>query len=195
MTADEIAALSKAVDNGVDIGRITPGGTVLTKADMLDPSKFTPETFLSPSELKRYADRPWLQNIISGNKFDDFVAPNYKYNEVYVEFAGNKSGRARLDSYVPGEEIISRKFTQLGDVDLKTAKAYIDELVTKYPVGAKIPDTPGNRASGLAGETLRGRPVLQVPPQKGGVIPDEVAEYARINGIRIVDINGFNYTP
>ena len=195
LTADEVAALSKAVDKGTDIGRITPGGTVLTKADMLDPSKFTPETFLSPSELKRYADRPWLQNIISGNKFDDFVAPNYKYNEVYVEFAGNKSGRARLDSYVPGEEIISRKFTQLGDVDLKTAKAYIDELVTKYPVGAKIPDTPGNRASGLAGETLRGRPVLQVPPQKGGVIPDEVAEYARINGIRIVDINGFNYTP
>lgn len=195
LTVDEIAAVKKAVDQGVDIGRITPGGTVLTKVDLTDPSKFTPETFLSPGEMKRFQDRPWLQNIVAGNKFDDFMAPNYKHNEIYVEFAGNKSGKARLDSYVPGEEIISRKFTQLGDVELSTAKGYLDELALKYPVGAKIPDTAANRASGLAGQTLDGDLVLQVPPQKGGVIPDELIEYAELKGIRIVDINGFEYTP
>jgi|GEM_PF-6607088 len=48
--------------------------------------------------------------------------------------------------------------------------------------------------SGLAGQRLQGEMVLQVPPQAGGSIPDEVAEYAFENGVHIIDINGFDYT-
>lgn len=195
LNADEVAALARALENGADVGRMLPNGTVLTRGDLSDPASFSPSSFLTDAELRRFAGRPWLQNMIGGNRFDDFMAPNYRHNEIYVDFPGNASGRARLDSYVPGEEIISRKLTQLNDVSLDTAKGYIDELVTKYPVGARIPDTAANRASGLAGQTLDGDLVLQVPPQRGGTIPRELIEYAELRGIRIVDINGFDYTP
>ncbi|WP_281964979.1 hypothetical protein [Serinicoccus marinus] len=69
-----------------------------------------------------------------------------------------------------------------------------DELVTKYPDGATVADVPSTRASGLAGQRLEGEVVLQVPPHAGGTIPDEVAEYAFENNVRIVDVNGFDYT-
>lgn len=36
--------------------------------------------------------------------------------------------------------------------------------------------------------------VLEVPPQAGGTIPTEVAEYAFENGVHIIDSNGFDYT-
>ncbi|PZU42156.1 MAG: hypothetical protein DI571_11825, partial [Arsenicicoccus sp.] len=80
-------------------------------------------------------------------------------------------------------QIISRKLTQLGDVQPTTAFGYIDELVTKYPDGATVADVPSTQMSGLAGQRLQGEMVLQVPPQAGGSIPDEVAEYAFENGV------------
>ena len=130
--------------------------------------------------------------MVAGNKFDDYMATRYPHNEIYVDFPGNVSGRARLDSYVPGEEIISRKLTQLSEVSLRTGRSYIDELVSKYPPGARIPDTPANRANGLAGQTLDGQMVLQVPPQTG-TIPAELLEYAAEQGVHIIDINGVRY--
>ncbi len=48
------------------------------------------------------------------------------FNEVVLE-----TGK-RLDSYVPSKEIISRKFTQLGDITETTAKKYISEMTEKY---------------------------------------------------------------
>lgn len=95
---------------------------------------------------------------------------------------------------MPGEQIVSRKLTQLNDVDLSTARSYIRELAQKYPEEAMIRNSPGNVASGLAGQPLRGDLVLQVPPQRGGSIPADLIEYAKVREIRIVDINGFDYT-
>lgn len=194
-TAEELASLSRAVDNGLDVNRMLPGGRVLTDlTQMRDPANFTPQSFLSPWQQRAFADRPWLARLVAGNKFDDFMAPRYRYNEVYVDFPGNVSGRARLDSYVPGEEIISRKLTQLAEVDVSTARRYIDELVQKYPPGTTIPNTPANRANGLAGQTLDGDLVLQVPPQRGP-IPEEVLRYAERQGVSIIDVNGVEYLP
>lgn len=193
-TAEEMASLQRAADNGLDLSRMLPGGRIIDDlAQMSDPDNFTPGAFLSPWQQRAFEDRPWLANIVAGNKFDDYMAPNYQFNEIYVDFAGNTSGYARLDSYVPGEQIVSRKLTQLSEVDLSTARGYIRELATKYPPGATIPNTPANRANGLAGQTLDGDLVLQVPPQSGP-LSQELLDYAELYEVRIIDINGVELT-
>lgn len=189
LSAEEMATIGRLADSGVDVGRMLPNGTI---GDLADPATFRADTFLSPGELQRFSDRPWLQNMIAGNRFDDFMAPNYRYNEIYLNAPGG-SGYVRLDSYVPGVGIISRKLTQLADVLPSTALGYIDELLTKYPVGARIADVPSTQMSGLANGTLQGRLTLQIPPQAAD-IPDDVLEYAFENRVRIIDINGFDYT-
>lgn len=98
-----------------------------------------------------------------------------------------------LDSYAPGEAIVSRKLTQFADIHVDTGLSYIDELAEKYPTGALIDDVPSTRASGLAGRELTGRLVLEIPPQ-AAPIPEEILIHAFENRIRIVDINGNDYT-
>lgn len=194
-TAEEMLALQRAADSGVDLNRMLPGGRIAMNADELaDPANFRPSEFLSPWQQRAFGDRPWLANMVAGNKFDDYMATRYPHNEVYVDVPGNASGRGRLDSYVPGEEIISRKLTQLSEVSLETGRRYIDELVSKYSPGTRIPSTPANDASGLAGQTLEGQMVLQVPPQ-AGTIPNELLEYATEQGVHIIDVNGVRYLP
>ncbi|WP_122260694.1 hypothetical protein [Ornithinimicrobium cerasi] len=193
LNADELAALARAGDSGADLGRLLPGGRFADDATALtDPASFAPSQFLSPSELQRFADRSWLQNLVAGNRFDDYMAPHYRHNEIYLVAPDGRY--VRLDSYVPGEQIVSRKLTQLGDVQTGTAFGYIDEVVTKYPPGTTIADVPSTRGAGIAGQNLDGTLVLQVPPQWDRTIPDEVAEYAYENGVRIIDVNGFDYT-
>ncbi|OLT39558.1 hypothetical protein BJF86_06760 [Serinicoccus sp. CNJ-927] len=194
LTVDELATIERLADNGTDMSRLLPGGRLPTSADELaDPANYGRDNFLTPAELRRFEDRPWLQNMVAGNRFDTYMAPTYQHNQVYLQAPGG-SGYVRLDSYVPGDLIVSRKLTQLGSIETRQARAYIDELVTKYPDGATVADVPSTRASGLAGQRLEGEMVLQVPPQAGGTIPDEVAEYAFENNVRIVDVNGFDYT-
>ncbi|WP_110953610.1 hypothetical protein [Anaerosinus massiliensis] len=60
-----------------------------------------------------------------GNAFNDKAVDQdwYKYNEV------NLSNGKRLDSYDPKKgEIVSRKATNLADVELSTFEAYLKEL-------------------------------------------------------------------
>lgn len=183
LTVEELASIERLAASGTDVGRLLPGGRLAASADELaDAANFTTDAFLTPAELRRFGDRPWLQNMVAGNRFDTYMTPNYPHNQVYLQAPGG-SGYVRLDSYVPGDQIISRKLTQLGDVQPTTAFGYIDELVTKYPDGATVADVPSTQMSGLAGQRLQGEMVLQVPPQAGGSIPDEVAEYAFENGV------------
>lgn len=194
-TAEEMASLQRAADNGLDLTRMLPGGRLIDDlSQMRDPANFRPDAFLSPWQQRVFGDRDWLRNVVAGNKFDDYMAARYPHNEIYVDVPGNVSGRGRLDSYMPGEQIISRKLTQLGEVSIATGRRYIDELVSKYPPGTRIPNTPANRRSGLAGQTLDGQMVLQVPPQ-AGTIPNELLEYALEQGVHIIDINGVRYLP
>ncbi|MCL6296566.1 hypothetical protein [Jejuia spongiicola] len=67
-----------------------------------------------------------------GNDFNDKARDIYKYNEVAL-----KNGK-RLDSYKPGQEIISRKATTLSNIKPETFKSYLQELINKYPKGAEI---------------------------------------------------------
>jgi len=97
--------------------------------------------------------------------------------------------RPRVDLYVKGEAIISRKFPmgQLAEDELK-ALDYLQELYVKYPRKAPI------RTAALAGEELQGVHVLQVPVQYMP-LPKRVLEYARDRRIFIVDIEGKFYNP
>jgi len=100
-------------------------------------------------------------------------------------------GYFRLDSYNPDSgEIVSRKFTQLSDIQESTANSYINEIPSKYPVGATVADVPSSGT--LAGSTLHGQYVLEVPPQVNPV-PQGVLNSANQAGVLIRDTNGHVY--
>ena len=88
-------------------------------------------------------------------------------------------------------EIISRKYTQLGQVKSATGIGYLQELARKYPDGAVISNSPFNPRA-LQGQRLTGDLILEVPAQKVQ-IPREVTDYASKHGIVIRDVNGVIY--
>ncbi|MCE8594715.1 hypothetical protein K0F38_02580 [Bacteroides fragilis] len=94
-----------------------------------------------------------------------------------------------MDSYIPNKEIVSRKFTQLGEDGVK----HVDELAKKYKPGTPIKNTPRNaEAIGQGGKKLKGEMILEVPPQKGAV-PQKVLERATDKKVLIRDTNGKIY--
>lgn len=132
----------------------------------------------------------WLQDLDAGNDFNRVQAPNYPYNEVYLNRPDGK-GYYRLDSYNPNfGEIVSRKYTQLSEVQEKTAVAYINEIEAKYPVGATVASVPSSKT--LGGVTLQGQYILEVPIQSKP-IPQGVLDAARKAGVSIRDISGHVY--
>ena len=96
-----------------------------------------------------------------------------------------------MDSYDPAAgEIVSRKFTQLSDVQESTAVRYINEISAKYPVNGVVADVPSS--GDLSGQLLRGQYYLEVPVQ-AGPIPQSVLDAANRQGVLIRDINGKVY--
>jgi hypothetical protein len=131
----------------------------------------------------------WLRRIDEGNAFNKAQSPRYPHNEVYIEKPGG--GYYRLDSYNDAlGEIVSRKFTQLGEVQEATAINYIKELAAKYPAGSRIASVPSS--GGLAGSTLRGQMILEVPVQVKP-IPQAVLDAANKANILIRDVTGRIY--
>ena len=141
--------------------------------------------------------------------FNKARAKFYPFNEVYLEAPKKainlsegfptKHQYVRLDSYVPGKEIVSRKYTQLSEVSEETAIRYLKELSDKYAPGSIIADVPSNRTGvnkGIfevnQGNDLKGEMILEVPVQKKSV-PKSILKYARDNNIQIRDINGNVY--
>ncbi|MGC0368306.1 hypothetical protein [Microbacterium sp. SLBN-111] len=120
----------------------------------------------TPEWLQRILDRddllPWERQRWNGVAFDYEQRPRYPENEVLT--ADGK----RLDSYVSGREIVSRKYTQLSEISEETAKRYIAEIERKYSPGTPLSD----------GRRLRGRPFLEVPVQEFDV-PRSIVDYAR----------------
>jgi hypothetical protein len=141
-----------------------------------------------------------LQRILEGNYFNHLQFFSYQYRELYVEYAGSKSGYAILDFYIPDREIGSRKNTQFSEITIETGIQYLRELITKYPKGARIADVPssGEQTGGmpsdksLAGAKLAGKHVLEVPRQISP-IPPAVLEEANRLGITIRDVYGHEY--
>lgn len=147
------------------------------------------------------SSRPeWLQQRIEeGNEFNRRREPYYEdqggANEVHVEPRSDRGQYPRVDSYVPGEEIVSRKHTQLGDVQESTAIGYLRELANTYGPGTVVADTPTNRrdlGDEAIGQPMDGDMVLEVPVQNGDVPPAVLAEARRL-GIIIRDENGRTY--
>ena len=116
----------------------------------------------------------------------------YPYNELYVTNSSSPSGYVRLDSYNPvTREIVSRKFTQLSQVQESTAIGYIREAATKYQPGsviANVPSTPQN----LRGTQLGGNIILEVPSQTNP-IPNAVLRAANQYKVTIRDHTGKVY--
>lgn len=156
--------------------------------------------------LTRQTARPvpgglfWLRRRIEeGNEFNRRREPYYEEqggaNEVHVEPRSERGQYPRVDSYVPGEEIVSRKHTQLSDVQEGTAVGYLRELANTYGPGTIVADTPTNRrdlGDEAIGQPMDGDMVLEVPVQRDGVPPAVLAEARRL-GIIIRDEEGNTY--
>jgi hypothetical protein len=105
----------------------------------------------------------WLLEspMARGNAFNDKAKQWYNFNEVHLE-----NGK-RLDSYVPPSssngnvgEIISRKATNLEEIELSTFETYLKEMQSKYSAGIKI---RSNKYPDLDGDLLQGKQILEIP--------------------------------
>ena len=141
----------------------------------------------------------WMKRRDEGRVFNQQQADRYPHNEVMINGPPGSKGYPRVDSYDPAKgEIISRKNTQLAEVQESTANGYLKELADKYPDGSTIADVPTQRAGsghindGLGGRTLEGRQILEVPVQTKPV-PKSVLDKADELDILIRDINGKTY--
>lgn len=97
-----------------------------------------------------------------------------------------------LDSYVPNSEIVKRENSQLAEVGLDVAHAYVDSCRRMYDIGEMIADTLANRAAGIAGDSLAGRHILELPPQ-AAPIPPGILHYAASYEVIIRDTDGKVY--
>jgi uncharacterized Zn-binding protein involved in type VI secretion len=140
---------------------------------------------------ERVSSRPeWLRRLDEGNQFNAEREASYPHNEVYIN-SPKGSGYTRLDSYNPAAgEIVSRKFTQLSEIQEKTAIGYINEIGAKYPVNGTVAKVPSS--GNLAGQPLLGQHILEVPVQVRPV-PQAVLDAAEDAGVIIRDVNGTIY--
>lgn len=80
----------------------------------------------------------WLkERWEAGNNFNKENRPRYPYNEVELEAKEAGGKKYVVDSYSPNKEIVSRKYTQLSDVQEKTALSYLNEITKNILQGLK----------------------------------------------------------
>ncbi|WP_417360387.1 hypothetical protein [Gallaecimonas pentaromativorans] len=152
----------------------------------------TLEELTETDGVVRVSSRPeWLRRLDAGNDFNEAQAPNYPYKEVYINKPDGGKSYYRLDSYDPeSREIVSRKFTQLSEIQNQTALNYITEIPKKYPVGATIAKVESSGS--LADQQLQGSLILEVPVQQNP-IPQSIIDAADKAGVLIRDIDGRIY--
>ena len=100
----------------------------------------------------------WLNDspMARGNEFNKKAIDNdwYDYNEIHLE-----NGK-RLDSYdLDLGEIVSRKATNLEDIELSTFESYLKEMKSKYHKGIRI---RSNKYPDLDGKKLKGKQILEI---------------------------------
>ncbi|WP_102509503.1 hypothetical protein [Sanguibacter massiliensis] len=134
-----------------------------------------------------------MRPILNGRAFNHEIYPQFNAHEVTIHRLDPVTG-ARLEAFrvdgLTDDRIISLKHTQLAEVQPRTAKEYIDEMVRKYNprdrdlvfgrTQGNVDKLPGS----LIGENLKGDMVLGVPPQRAP-IPQAVLDYARRSRILI----------
>ena len=119
----------------------------------------------------------WLANVRRGQRFNRTRQRAYDYNEIHLE-----NGKI-LNSYVPGEQIISRKATDFSKIKPETFEGYVREIDKKYAPGTKI---RSNKYPELDGTELSGRKVLGVPDSNLNASNRQVFEaIAKRHGVEI----------
>jgi hypothetical protein len=139
---------------------------------------------LDPYKTAANAKLDRLENMDRGNDFNRTSQGRYPVEELQLN-----NGK-RLDGYVPGEEIVTRKSTQLADVNTTAEKA-VSEVWEKYSPGNVVADVPKNRQAypDLVGKPISGQVILEVPVQHKPV-PAEFGDVARRMGVTIRDEDG-----
>ncbi|MFF5626905.1 hypothetical protein [Microbacterium sp. LWH10-1.2] len=129
----------------------------------------------NPDGTARFND--WVRRMWEGEIFNIENHHRYPVNELHVTRPGDGNYN-RIDSFIPDQEVVSRKNTQLSGIEPSTANSYLNELVNKYGLRRDdivIADTPSNRRDlenagydpdDYIGEPLNGQQVLEVPVQK-----------------------------
>jgi hypothetical protein len=134
---------------------------------------------------------PWKPIWGHGEAFNAANWHRYPHNEVYL--ANGK----RLDSYNPNQEIVERKLRQYGELqDPTTLRKDIDLIRKQYAPGTVVPRTPGNveHFPDIAGKPLRGKMLLEIPPQNLPLDP-ALLQYATRMRVTVRDTSGKIYTP
>lgn len=140
-----------------------------------------------------------IVDLLAGNAFNaQRRGIGTQLTEIELGAPGTRG--PRVDAWDPvAGEIISRKYTQLGDISPRRAADYLDELATKYPAGSPVKITPLVRRkaeqAGIDPDTLPDTLaadsdlVLEVPPQHGP-LPQAVLDRADELDITIRDTDG-----
>ena len=131
--------------------------------------------------MKAKAGIKYAKDILNGQLFDKAMRKAYKYSQIKL------SNKKVLDVLVPGKEIISHKYTQLGKdtgISFNTAKKYIDEIRQKY-----ANQMTESRKLSKQVSTKDLKKILEVPPQKEA-IADDIVKYASDNDVQIRQISG-----
>ncbi|WP_052696968.1 hemagglutinin repeat-containing protein [Pantoea sp. SM3] len=187
-TQDDWNKTAEKYDTAMQMQAIT--ATIAGLIGVTSESVSSKQDATKPNEGPASSKPAWLQRLQEGNKFNAEQSKNYPYNEVYINKPDGK-GYYRLDSYNPiSGEIVSRKYTQLSDIQINTAKNYINETMKKYPAGATIAKVPSSGE--MSGKQLQGSNILEVPPQLKPV-PQNVIDIANKAGVIIRDTNGKIY--
>ena len=110
----------------------------------------------------------WKYNspMARGNEFNKIAEKIYPFNEV------NLANGKRLDSYILGEKIISRKATDLSDIEFNTFDKYLSEMIQKYAPGTVI---RSNKYDCIDGQKLSGQMCLEIPAVNKDF--DQIDEY------------------
>ncbi|GAB3634239.1 hypothetical protein GCM10027421_35930 [Microbacterium shaanxiense] len=200
-----------ASGHGVDGDGRTDRGAGPTTQDLQRIERF--ETLIDaklPDGSWRYDEH--VRGFWRGEIFNIENHHRYPLNELHVTKPGSALGGSgvpdahqpsynRVDSVVPGEQIVSRKNTQLAEVRPQTAQSYLNELKNKYDPDLRdvvVADTPTNRrdlaAAGFDPDNIIGRPlagdqVLEVPPQNSPP-PASFLKAAMERGIEVKDVKG-----
>ena len=129
----------------------------------------------------------WLYDspIARGNAFNETARIErwYPYNEVTL------SNGKRVDSFRPAKdgipgEIISRKATDLGDIQMSTFESYLKEMIQKYAPGTSI-NAP-KYGDDLKDKVLEGNLILEIPENNRTLSNiHEYIDLARTNNIEL----------
>lgn len=89
-----------------------------------------------------------------GNDFNRKGYAHHGFGNSEIRLGNGK----RVDAYIPGDKIISRKATDLDKIQESTWRNYCNELITKYKVG-----TPVNSTKMPGEPPLSGKYYIEIP--------------------------------